>query len=368
MRICWFIDFFLPHFRGGGQIRLYEIGKRLVQQGHKLDVVTMKHPDIPENEKLEGIHVWHIGPVIKSPPQRTLADFTKFFFAVRKWLKSHNYDVVCAEGFSIIPACLFSKVPVVATVHDVSTGGKDQWISMGFASALAEKLTLKLPKKIITVSNAMRKAIIEREVPPKKVVTVYNAVDAQALDAVPAQNIGKNSIIFIGRFVPHKHVDDLIAAFARVLRKRPDAKLLLVGNGPEEQKLRQLVNEFNIKGKVEFHTKAETEKAVGMLKSAAVLVLPSTREGFGIVLAEAGAVSVPVIAYDIPAVREVVVNKKTGLLVDLTGDALAEAITYLIQHPKKAKAMGVAARIYVDRKFSWEKSTEKIIELLKRKA
>ena len=363
MKIVWFIDFFLPHYRGGGQIRLYELGKRLVKQGHTLDVVTMRQVGVQENETLDDINLWHIGPMIENPPHRTLTDFSKFFFAIRKWLKTHSYDVVCAEGFSIIPACLFSPVPVVATVHDVSTGGKDQWINKSVLSFFAEKLTLRLPKKIITVSNAMHQAIIERGVPQEKIITIYNAVDTQTLNALAAKEVGKNTIIFIGRFVPHKHVDDLIAAFSLVLKKIP-AHLLLVGTGPEEPSLRWLVQEYKLNEKVRFETESETETVIGMLKRASVLVLPSTREGFGIVLAEAGAVGVPVIAYDIQAVREVVVNKKTGLLVEHNSESLASAIVDILTHPKKAVKMGAAGKKYVA-KFSWDKSAKELEKLLK---
>lgn len=365
MNICWFIDFFLPHYRGGGQVRLYEIGKRLVKKGHMLTVVTMRQKGAEQPEIIDGIEVWHIGPVVNNPPQRSLLDFLRFFFAIRTWLKTHSHDVVCAEGMSIIPAYLYSPAPVIATVHDVSAGGKDQWIRHGLLSRIGEWLTLHLPcRKIITVSNAMRQAIIDKGVKAEKVVTVYNAVDGEALANIPAINIPKNTIIFIGRFVPHKHVNDLIAAFALVIKKIPNAKLLLIGSGPEEKELKHLTQDYNLKRQVTFETSAESNTAIGMLKSAEVLALPSTREGFGIVLAEAGAVGVPVIAYDIPAVREVVIDKKTGLLVEHTPQALSTAIVDILQHPKKARIMGTTAIKYINEKFSWDYSAKELIDIL----
>lgn len=346
-------------------MRLYELGKRLVEQGHKLTVVTMQHSNVKEHETLDGIEIYHVGPIIENPPKRRLYDFVRFFFAIRKWLKTNEYDVVCAEGMSIIPAYLFSPAPVIATVHDVSVGGKDQWISKSLLSRIAEWLTLHMcVKKIITVSNAMKQAIIEKGVPQEKVVVIYNAVDARALDKIPEKKIDKNTIMFIGRFVPHKHVDDLITAFSFVVKKIPDSKLLLVGNGPEEEKLRQMAKEYNLNEKVGFATSADKTASIGMLKSVSVLVLPSTREGFGIVLAEAGAVEVPVIAYDLPAVREVVVNNKTGILVEHNPQSLAEAIVAVLNNQKKAKMMGKTARKYITEKFSWDKSAKKLVDVL----
>ncbi|MBI4147878.1 glycosyltransferase family 4 protein [Candidatus Woesearchaeota archaeon] len=358
MKICWFIDFFLPHYRGGGQERLWQLGKRLVQRGHELTVVTMRHPGVPDHETLDGIDVWHVGPVVARPPQRSLFDFVKFFFAVRRWLRSHEYSVVCAEGLSIIPACLFSRIPVVATVHDVSVGGSDQWMKFGVLSALAEWLTLRLPEKIVTVSHAMKRVMMERGVSAARIEVVYNAVDAVALDTVSKKSLKVSTVVFIGRLVPHKHVDDLVDAFSGIAHEFPHARLVIFGSGPEEGCVRQEIEQLNLAQKVKVVPDAEDAEKLGVLKGASVLVLPSTREGFGIVLAEAGVCRIPVIAYDIPAVREVVEHGKTGLLAkarDIKG--LSYALRAVLKNPKKASAMGRAGRAHILEKFNWDRST-----------
>ena len=369
MKICFFIDFFLPHYYGGGQVRLCELAKRLQKKGHEITIVTMRHPNVSEQETVEGLNIQHIGPVIQHPPTRTIKDLFVFFFAVRTWLKQHRYDVVCAEGMSLFPCYFFAgSTPVVATVHDVSTEAKDQWFGLGTISRLGEKVALKLPyARIITVSNAVKQELISRyHVSQQRIAVIPNAVDAKKLQTVRALPLQKKTLVFIGRFIPHKHVDDLLQAFAKVHKINRSVQLLLFGSGPEEENLRRLTKELLLEKGVQFYINAPTKEVMGRLKCSAALVLPSTREGFGITLAEAGVLGIPVIAYDIPAVREVVLNNKTGILVPVRDvEELANAVLFMLKYPKKAQLLGRAAQSYICSSFNWDVSAQLFDELLK---
>ena len=109
MKICYVIDFFVPHYQGGGERRLYEIAKRMIKKGHSVDVLCMKIKGVPDYENIDGINVYHIGPTIKNPPYRSPLDFLKFIVAVFKWLMRNKYDVVDAQAF--IP--LFQRLYVI---------------------------------------------------------------------------------------------------------------------------------------------------------------------------------------------------------------------------------------------------------------
>lgn len=364
MNIVWFIDFFLPHYPGGGQVRLCELAKRLIKRGHSITVVTMRHPNTPDFEQLDGIAIHHIGPVILNPPQRALKDFLHFFLAIKHWLATHQYDIVCAEGASLLPTYLFSKKTVIATIHDLASSEKDQWIGLTLLSGIAEKILLRLPyKKIITVSAAMKETLISKGIVEKKIEVIPNSADYETISLIKTKKMPNNTLIFIGRLIPHKHADHIITALKKVRESAPNTTLLIFGQGPEEQRLRTLATKLGLDTAVTFHPNSTTENIIRTLKGATLLALPSTREGFGIVLAEAAACSKPAIAYDIPAVHEVLQHKKTGFIIDKTPDALAHAILHLLQHPKKATRMGKQAREYITKTYSWDKSANKLEEI-----
>src|SRR3989344_6327021 len=128
MRICYLSDFFIPHYQGGGERRYYEIAKRLVKKGHSVDILCMKIKGCQDKEKIDGININHIGQTIEHPPQRNLSDFIKFLHSQKHWLKQKEYDIIEAQGVSILTlpfAKFFLKKPTIALIHDVSSGEKD---------------------------------------------------------------------------------------------------------------------------------------------------------------------------------------------------------------------------------------------------
>jgi glycosyltransferase involved in cell wall biosynthesis len=130
--------------------------------------------------------------------------------------------------------------------------------------------------------------------------------------------------LFVGRISRDKGIYDLLKAFEHIRGLRPHAKLWIVGPDEEEiiASLKDLPHGATYWG--------STECPEEFMKAADVLLLPSYREGFGVVIIEAAACGVPAIAYDIVGVRDAVVPRPTGLLVDLKNiDKLAEAMGYL---------------------------------------
>lgn len=366
MRICYLTDFFLPHYQGGGERRYYEIAKRLVKKGHQVDIVCMRIAGIPDTETIDHIKVHHIGPTIQKPPQRKLSDFTKFLLAERQWLKKHEYEIIEGHGVSlfILPwVKYFLKKPAIALIHDVSSGNKDQWFARSRLSSIGEKISAKLPfTKILTVSNGTKNQLIQNyNIKEEKITVIHNGVDIKLIDSVKTQIKTKNNIIFTGRLIPHKHADDILNAFSMILKKIPTAKLTIIGTGSSEKELRQQAKENKLKN-VKFlgNTQNYTD-VIKELKKSAVLALPSTREGFGIVLAEANACSVPVVAYDIEGVRDFVQSGVNGILVPPRDiNALARAIIEILTNNQIRIQLGEEGRQRVQQGFTWDHAAEKI--------
>ena len=370
MKICIISDFFIPHYNGGGERRYYEIAKRLVEKGHSVDLLCMKIQGVNSTETIDGINVYHIGPTIRKPPYRNLFDFIYFILAAFWWIIKHDYAVIDAQTYApLIPGFFAAKIKgikVVGTIHDVSSLGTDQWLIFPGLASLLEKILVIIPfNKIITVSNSTRKALIEYYgVNPKRIQLVHNGVDLEFIDSLKVDEKYENSIIYVGRLAPHKHVDDLIYALKILKNEISNIKLRIVGNGIEKDNLTKLVTKLGLEKNVEFLGELDYKNVIMEIKKSNVLVLPSTREGFGMVLAEAGACNVPVIAYRTGGVVEVVEDGKNGFLVESHNiDVLTEKIQFFLFNNDISNQMGSYGYQRVKNFFKWDGIVNTLIKI-----
>ncbi len=373
MKICIVCDFFIPHYHGGGERRYYEIAKRLVKKGHQVDVICMKIAGVNKYEEIEGINIHHIGPTINNPPHRSSSNFISFIFAVFKWIIIHNYDMIDAQAYApLIPAFFGAKIkrtPIIGTIYDVSNDGDDQWIQSSKIAAIAEKILVRLPyNKIITVSNETKKSMVKYyNVKKSRICVVYAGVDLELIDSVEVNEKYENTIIFVGRLVPHKHVDHLLKVVKSLKNDIPDIMLIIVGNGIEKANLKLLTQEYDLKNNVQFLHDLDYNKLIGEIKKSNVLALPSTREGFGMVLAEANACRIPVVAYASGGVVEVVEDGVNGYLVEpLDIKKFYLQTLYLLKNFKNSTQMGINGRLIVEKNFEWDNIVEKYEKILVR--
>jgi glycosyltransferase involved in cell wall biosynthesis len=373
MKICIVADFFIPHYHGGGERRYYEIAKRLVKKGHQVDVICMKIAGVSNQEEIEGINIHHIGPTIDKPPQRSSSNFISFIFAVFKWILTHNYDIIDAQAYApLMPAFLGAKLkrtPIIGTIHDVSAEGNDQWIQSSNIATFAEKILVRLPyNKILSVSHATKEALVKYYgVKKNRVSVVYAGVDLELIDSVKVNEKYENTIIFVGRLIPHKHVDHLLKIVKSLKKDIPTIKLIVVGNGTEKENLIKLTEEFKITDNVKFLHDLNYRELISEMKKSNVLALPSTREGFGMVLAEANACKIPVVAYASGGIVEVVEDGFNGFLVEsLNIKKFYLQTLYLLKNFKKTKQMGINGRSIVEKNFEWDNILEKYEEILVR--
>ncbi|WP_455644761.1 glycosyltransferase family 4 protein [Methanosphaera sp.] len=370
MKFCMILEFFVPYYNGGGERRYYELTKRLVEKGHEVDILTMKIKDVEEHEVQEGITIYHIGPTIENPPQRSKKDFMVYGRAVLKWLRTHEYDIIDAQSYSpLLPATMYSKhsnTPVIGTIYDTSTNNQDQWIQSSSLAYKAENFLVKRPfTKILTISKATEKSLVnDFNVDADKIKIISIGVDFETIDSVKCDKKDKNRVLFVGRLVPHKHANHLLKIINNLKEKIPDIHLVIVGKGIEKDNLLQYISENNLEDYVEFMQDLSNEELIYQMKLANILALPSTREGFGMVLSEANACHTPTVAYASGGVVEVVDNGKTGYLVEPEDiDTFQEKIEYILNNEDVEKTLGLQGRANVEEKFNWDKIVSEYINL-----
>ncbi|MHB1498926.1 MAG: glycosyltransferase family 4 protein [Acidimicrobiales bacterium] len=156
-------------------------------------------------------------------------------------------------------------------------------------------------------------------------------------------------LLWMGRLVRTKRPEDAMAAFQRVREVLPDATLDLVGGGYLETPIRG-----QHRAGVTVHGFVSEVVKMSLLSQADLLLLPGTREGWGIVAMEAASYGVPVVAYDIPGLRDAVVDGGTGMVVEADPDALGRAATILLKDANRWQRLSVAARQRA-RGFTWDR-------------
>jgi glycogen synthase len=187
---------------------------------------------------------------------------------------------------------------------------------------------------------------------------ILNALEPPPFDPPPI-TFDSPRILCLGRLVPEKGFDLALAAFARVFRRFPSARLVVAGEGPQAGKLKQQTIELGLTDCVEFVGGVRPEKVVDLIAHSALVLIPSRLEGFGLVALEAGAMARPVIATCVGGLPEVIVHGETGLLVNQeNSSALADATALLLDHTDVAVQMGQAGRRRVGEVFSWERCVE----------
>jgi glycosyltransferase involved in cell wall biosynthesis len=196
-----------------------------------------------------------------------------------------------------------------------------------------------------------------------KINTIYNGVDLDYFEGTPDYPKIKNEFLqkgeriligAVGRLVAEKGLKYLLTSMPKVLKRFSEARLLLVGDGALRTDLERIAIDLDLTGKVTFVGFRSDIKEI--LSSLDILVLPSLLEGFPMIILEAMAMAKPIVASDIPGIREQIIDGKNGILVPIKDpNAMAAAIINILADRKVAENIGLAARKTVDEKFSIER-------------
>jgi glycosyltransferase involved in cell wall biosynthesis len=221
------------------------------------------------------------------------------------------------------------------------------WFMQRFAQRMAQKIIVPSP----SVASMAREWAGVRE---EKIVVIPNGVDVPPVQPPLAPAASPHRVVFLGRLDPIKRLPDLLAAIALL---NGFARLDVYGEGEERPRLMRQMEEMNLGQRVTLHGAISDPAAA--LQNAELLVLPSEAEGFGLVLIEAMAAGVPVVATDAPGIRDVVRDGETGLLVPVSSPtALAGAIRRVLEDETLRRALSAAAFADVSRRFTWEIAVE----------
>jgi glycosyltransferase involved in cell wall biosynthesis len=330
MKIAFIYDAVYPWVKGGAEKRVYEIAKHLIKSGHEVHWYSVGWWWTDNNQKDIVHHGINLHGVCK--PTKLYSDGVRSFkepltFGLRLlWpLMKENYDIVDCQGFpyfSCFPARLHSlwgKSTLFITWIEI---WDDYWYEYigkkGFFGKQVEKAALNLNSNWIAISGKVKDDLNNFD--PKKPVTVIPVgIDTDEIAHIEKSNMDSD-IIFAGRLIKEKNVDLLIRSMEKVCKKHPKAICLIIGNGPERETLHKLTTKLDLNDNIKFMDFLEDhDLLISYIKSSKVFVLPSTREGFGIVVLEANACGKPVVVIDnkMNAARHLVEHGVNGFISNM---------------------------------------------------
>lgn len=368
MRVALFTEWFLP-VRGGVSSHVYGLAKELARRRHDVTVYTKRRSKMSSEDAsaCEGIEVRSLTPSVPInfpviPP--SIGELNDVF-------RRGNFDVVHAHhAFTPTPLLALvnarnANVPSVLTNHSIPARGHEGTLADVLSSALYPlRQYLNMADHIVAVSQAAAD-FISLLVDYVPISVIPNGVDCEFFGPRPGVKRTGKRVLFVSRLVNRKGPHVLIRAFKRVLDKVPDAELFIVGEGYLSPILQMMTYDLGLSDSVKFLGDIRQEKLARMYASSDIFVLPSLHaESFGMVLLEAMASEVPVIASRTGGVPEVVRDGKEGILVK-PGDEeqLAQAMLELLKNEDKRARMGKAGRRKALTQYDWKIVGEEIEDL-----
>lgn len=287
--------------------------------------------------------------------------------AIRNYIESHKIDIIHTHGYKAdfygYAAGKRLGTPLIATSHN--------WTGCTAALrlfAFLDHLILKHFHKVVAVSDTVAASLLRFGAHQDKVKTIDNGVDLAAFEAASptlAKEIEKGERVLVGtvgRLVFEKGFHYYLRAAQEILREFPDTLFVLVGEGPDRKRLEEMARELEINHNLIFT--GERNDMPGVYASLDIFVLPSLLEGMPITVLEAMASKKAVVATRVGAVPKVVVQGKTGLLVEPRDtEGLRSAIARLLAEPELRKKLGENGHSRVRQHFSSEIMARRYLDL-----
>jgi glycosyltransferase involved in cell wall biosynthesis len=304
----------------------------------------------------------------------------KFYLDLRviprmvRFIRKNDIDIVhthirLADWYGRVCSKLAGVPSIFSTIHNADYWRKERKY---LVLALIDRLTMRLNTHVIAVSQAVKDFVVKaQKIDADRISVVLNGTVSEKYtddsgSAAVKQSLGLNeNKIYVGtaaRLVKQKAQHDLLYAAQKILKQRSDMRLVVVGDGPLEHKLKNLARELGIEDSVVF-TGFRTD-IPQILAGLDIFVMCSLYEGLGVAVVEAMLAGKPVVATDVIGINEVVVDRETGILVPPSQpQALAAAIQSLMDSEDLREQMGARGRARALANFNIERMKQDLVEL-----
>ncbi|MGE9807695.1 MULTISPECIES: glycosyltransferase family 4 protein [unclassified Janibacter] len=347
---------------GGAEKYLVTVAHGLAARGHEVTFRTAAYPGGLADEVVDGVRYIRKGGRFDIYARSIVAHL----------IRRYDVDVVVdvQNGVPYLSP-LTRRKPVVNLVHHVH---KEQWpvlfgprlshVGWLLESRLAPVVYRRTP--YVAVSDSTRRELIGLGIDAERIEVIHNGTDAAPLGE--GRRSLHPSVMVLGRLVPQKRVEVALRAIADLRADHPDITLDVVGSGWSRPHLEDVARELGISQHVTFHGHVSEDEKHELLARAWVHALPSLKEGWGLVVVEAGVHGTPTVAFtEAGGPQDSIVHNVTGLLVDGGQGEYTAALRTLIEDDDVRQRMSDEVSVWV-RRFHWDETVDRWERLLERVA
>jgi glycosyltransferase involved in cell wall biosynthesis len=350
VRVAIVYDAVYPYVKGGAERRYFELASRLARSGHEVHWYGMKWWAGPRVRRQDGITyhgVCRARPLYTKSGRRSILQALVFGVASFA-LVARRFDVVDCCGFPFFSTFAVKLATIVRGGRLISTWhevwGLEYWRAylgpLGPVGAFVEMLAARVPAAVLAVSDETCERVRPLVGTATRIRVLPNGVDVRRIDRMRASP-EKSDLVYVGRLVDFKNVELLLEAMVVLVGRLPALTCTVVGDGPHRAQLEQVARDSGVADRVTFTgVLDDADEVYARMKSAAVLVLPSRREGFGIVVLEANASGAAVVVVDFihNAARELV-RGSNGRICESSAHAVAKAVQQELERdPEERRA------------------------------
>lgn len=363
MKICMITTSFPRSMKDDSGIFVFRLCRALAGSSMQVHVVAPADGETPPAEEMGGIRVYRVryffprrwqrlsyGPggipanLKRNPWLFIQVPFFILMLMVKSLRVAKGADIVHAQwlftGLIALAVKMIRGIPYVVTLRgsDVLQSRK------GTFAYFISLFILKRAALITTVNQDIRSWVTAQGIPEERVVFLRNGVEV-CMNGRSGGVSSRCSLLYVGSLIPRKGVRTLIEAFSKVIREEKEVRLVLIGDGREQEQLRVQVKSFGLGGLVTFVGTQPPDQIPHWMNRSDCLVLPSLWEGTPNVVLEAMACGLPVVASDLPGISEVMNHGVHGLLSKPEdADELAQNLLKLIRNKGLRLQMGKRGR------------------------
>jgi glycosyltransferase involved in cell wall biosynthesis len=344
-RLGWDVTALVPHHKG---LKNREVWNSITVRRFRY------LPELLEDVGYSG----GIMPNLKKRPWKILKIPFYIYSMYRETLKisvEEKFDLVSFQW--IFPASFWlgrfarkSDLPIVLTGHGTDIHMASRGIFKKYANWSFKKADA------LTVNSAYMKSILKDNSLPQKTEVIHVGVDSEKFHPGNTKPSDSKKILYVGRLIKQKGIELLVEAFIDITKQHPDAKLEIIGYGPEKENIKAILKAAHLEESVTMMDTVPHDDLPAIYSQSRVLVLPSLiPEGLGMTPAEAGLCGVPTVTFGLGGTSEIVKNNKTGLIVEPNREALRDGLLKLLQNDSLADNLGQNARTFLLDIIPWPK-------------
>lgn len=353
---------------GGAEVIVFELARRMVRDGHQVTVFAQSFPRAHQKETLDGVTVIRRG-----------STFSVYLHAFMYYRALRSKPDAVVDMVNTLPWQTPFYVPAERRAAYVNQLAQEVFFHhlpwpLSRLAYLTERF-LYVPYRrtpVICYSASTKDDLVKIGIPGCLIHTFPLGLDH--VRYVPGKQKSADPLfICLARLVKMKRVDVCIQALARVVKRYPNTTLVVSGQGPEDEALRRLTASLHLEKNVTFMapggdlltSQSHTARKITYLQQAWALLLPSVKEGWGMVVTEAAACGTPAIVSNVSGLRDSVVHQQTGLIGSSypSADEMATMMISLIEDSELRARLSAGARAWSER-FDWETSYEKFRAIL----